>query len=115
NSDMPGFSRGARRRPAALVRTHRRKLARTAFADFAPPVAEGLQRLCLLLRLAVRLNRTRSPKSLPAFQLRVVPEGLELRFPSTWLERHPLTSADLEEEEALLSDCGIRLRVVKAS
>ncbi len=113
NSDMPGFSRQDQLRLAALVKGHRRKLARTAFAEFAPPAAESLQRLCVLLRIAVRLHRTRSPKALPSFRLKTISEGLELRFPATWLDRHPLTSADLEEEEGLLSECGIRLRVVK--
>jgi exopolyphosphatase/guanosine-5'-triphosphate,3'-diphosphate pyrophosphatase len=111
NSDMPGFSRQDQLKLAALVKSHRRKLVRAAFADFAAPAAE-LERLCVLLRLAVRLNRTRSPKALPPFKLRVVADGLELRFPARWLERHPLTSADLEEEGALLSDCDLRLRVV---
>lgn len=113
NSDMPGFSRQDQLRLAALVKSHRRKLSRTAFAEFAPPAAETLQRLCVLLRLAVRLHRTRSPKVLPNFALKTTSEGLELRFPATWLDRHPLTSADLEEEDGLLSECSIRLRVVK--
>ena len=112
NSDMPGFSREDQRQLAALVRAHRRKLARTAFAEFPEGSAETLLRLCILLRIAVRLHRTRSPKSLPRFRLRTVAGGLELCFPSAWLEKHPLTSADLEEEDTLLSECGLRLRVV---
>ena len=80
--------------------------------DVGAPAAEMLLRLCVLLRLAVRLHRTRSPKSLPTFELRVVADGLELSFPAAWLERHPLTNADLDEEDTLLSDCGVRLRVV---
>jgi exopolyphosphatase/guanosine-5'-triphosphate,3'-diphosphate pyrophosphatase len=113
NSDMPGFSRQDQLRLAALVRGHRRRLPRNAFAEFPAPAAEGLLRLCLLLRIAVRLHRTRSPKPLPGFRARATSDGLELRFPATWLDRHPLSSADLEEEDSLLSDCGIRLRVVK--
>jgi len=112
NSDMPGFSRQDQLRLAALVRGHRRKLARTAFAEFGAPAAETLLRLCVLLRLAVRLHRTRSPKPLPAFELRAVADDLELSFPATWLEKHPLTTADLDEEDTLLSECGVRLRVV---
>jgi exopolyphosphatase/guanosine-5'-triphosphate,3'-diphosphate pyrophosphatase len=113
NSDMPGFSRQDQLQLAALVKFHRRKLLPTAFAEFPPPTAETLERLGVLLRLAVRLHRTRSPKSLPALRLKVIPEGLELRFPASWLDRHPLTSADLEEEEELLSARGLRLCVVK--
>jgi len=111
NSDMPGFSRQDQLHLAALVKAHRRKLARAAFAEFPPATAETLQRLCILLRIAVRLHRTRSPKPLPRFSLRPVADGLELGFPSAWLVKHPLTRADLEEEDTLLSECGLRLRV----
>ena len=112
HSDMPGFSRQDQLRLAALVRAHRRKLARAVFAEFPEAAAETLLRLCVLLRIAVRLHRTRSPKSLPGFRLRTVPAGLELCFPAAWLEKHPLTSADLEEEDTLLTEGGLRLRVV---
>ncbi|HEX6883733.1 MAG TPA: Ppx/GppA phosphatase family protein [Planctomycetota bacterium] len=111
NSDMPGFSRQDQLRLAALVRGHRRKLARGAF-DFAAPGEKALLRLCVLLRVAARLHRTRSPRPLPAFRIKAGSDGLELRFPVRWLEKHPLTSADLEEEDAFLSDCGVRLRIV---
>jgi exopolyphosphatase/guanosine-5'-triphosphate,3'-diphosphate pyrophosphatase len=111
NSDMPGFSRQDQLALAALVRGHRRKLLRASF-DFAAPTAESLLRLALLLRLATRLHRTRSPRALPAFRLRASGNTLELRFPASWLERHPLTSADLEEEDSLLADCSVRFRIV---
>jgi exopolyphosphatase/guanosine-5'-triphosphate,3'-diphosphate pyrophosphatase len=112
NSDMPGFSRQDQLRLAALVKTHRRKLARNAFAEFPEAAAETLLKLSVLLRIAVRLHRTRSPKPLPSLHLRTVAGGLELGFPRAWLEKHPLTSADLEEEDRLLDECGLRLRVV---
>ena len=111
NSDMPGFSRQDQLRLAALVRGHRRKLLRGAF-ELAAPGSDALLRLCVLLRLAARLHRTRSPRALPAFRLKAGAESLELHFPSSWLEKHPLTSADLEEEDALLADSGVRLRIV---
>ena len=36
---------------------------------------------------------------------------LRLRFPTGWLEHHPLTRADLEEEAELLASAKIDLRV----
>ncbi len=111
NSDMPGFSRQDQLELAGLVRGHRRKLARAVFAEFAPGRQESLLRLCVLLRLAARLHRSRSARALPALELRVVGDGLELRFPEVWLEEHPLTSADLAEEDALLTGAGVRLHV----
>jgi exopolyphosphatase/guanosine-5'-triphosphate,3'-diphosphate pyrophosphatase len=112
NSDMPGFSRQDQLRLAALVRAHRRRLARSAFEGFAPAAAEALLRLSALLRIAVRLHRTRSTRPLPAFRLAARPDGLELSLPAAWLERHPLSRADLDEEDALLAESGIRLSVV---
>jgi len=111
NSDMPGFSRQEQLRLSALVQGHRRKLTRVPFAEFPGAWQEELLRLCVLLRLAVRLHRTRSPRPLPSFKLKAGSDGLLVRLPSSWLERHPLTSADLEEEDSFLSGCGIRLRV----
>jgi exopolyphosphatase/guanosine-5'-triphosphate,3'-diphosphate pyrophosphatase len=111
NSDMPGFSRQDQARLAALVRGHRRKLTRSLFAEFPGAGGDVLLRLCVLLRVAVRLHRTRSPKPLRGLQVSTSGEKLQLRFPSNWLEKHPLTRADLEEEDALLGECGIRLDV----
>jgi exopolyphosphatase/guanosine-5'-triphosphate,3'-diphosphate pyrophosphatase len=111
NSDMPGFSRQDQARLAALVRGHRRKLTRSLFAEFPGAGGDVLLRLCVLLRVAVRLHRTRSPKPLRGLQVSTSADKLQLRFPAGWLEKHPLTRADLEEEDALLGECGIRLDV----
>jgi exopolyphosphatase/guanosine-5'-triphosphate,3'-diphosphate pyrophosphatase len=111
NADMPGFSREDQLRLAALVRGHRRKLTRQSFADFPGGSGEALLRLCVLLRVAVRLHRTRSPKPLRGLQLSTAGDVLQLRFPPNWLDKHPLTRADLEEEDTLLGECGIRLDV----
>ena len=114
NSDMPGFSRQEQTRLAALVREHRRKLTSTSFAEFSPNWQERLLRLCVLLRLAVRLNRARRPKALPPFQLSASSGGLEIRFSKRWLENHPLTRADLGEEDELLAGTGVRLSVAES-
>jgi len=87
NSILPGFSHQEQQRLATLVHGHRRKLNIEVFDD---PIAEWKQtlvRLCTLLRLAVRLNRSRSTKPQPKFTLRIEEErkllraaGLELRI-----------------------------------
>lgn len=53
----------------------------------------------MLLRLAARLHRSRSPRALPPIDL-VVEGGdaLSLQFPSGWLADHRLTRADLQDE-----------------
>jgi exopolyphosphatase/guanosine-5'-triphosphate,3'-diphosphate pyrophosphatase len=109
HSDMPGFSREDQATLAALVRAHRRRLADEAFEASPASRREATLRLAVLLRLAVRLHRSRQPRPLPRFRLEVSPTRLDLRFPSGWLDGQPLTKADLEEEAAYLDEAGLRL------
>ena len=65
--------------------------------------------LCVLLRLAVLLHRTRSTDPLPTFELTVTGESLTLEFPAGWLDSHPLTQADLELEASYLGEAEYEL------
>ena len=67
---------------------------------------------CVLLRLSVVLNRAREDHFLPGIEAKAKAEGeaLTLRFPPGWLDAHPLTRADLEQEQAYLAAAGIGLR-----
>jgi exopolyphosphatase/guanosine-5'-triphosphate,3'-diphosphate pyrophosphatase len=107
-ADMPGFSRQEQRQLAALVRAHRRKFSSALFRE-VPGSERLLEHLAVLLRLAVLLHRGRGQATRPE----LVPgrRALELRFSTDWLERHPLTHADLLEEAELLRAAGFELRV----
>lgn len=111
NADMPGFSIDGKRVLAALILGHRRRLSRDWFPDLLGIGSERLLRLCVLLRLAVLLNRSRSPRPLPRIALSAKRDKLTLEFPPGWLEEHPLTCADLEEEREYLEGVGYRLKV----
>ncbi len=111
NADMAGFSRPEQALLAALVRGHRRKLPLEAFAALPPADAERARRLCLLLRLAAVLHRSRSRQPLPTLRLEASGRTLRLRFPEGWLAEHPLTRADLEVEAELLAAARYRLEV----
>jgi exopolyphosphatase/guanosine-5'-triphosphate,3'-diphosphate pyrophosphatase len=111
NSDMPGFSRQDQQRLAHLIRSQRRKLFLSPFEELAKPWDERLPRLALLLRIAVRLNRMRSRAPLPHFRLERTEEGLAITLPEDWLNAHPLTRADLEDEALVLKSAGLRLDV----
>jgi exopolyphosphatase/guanosine-5'-triphosphate,3'-diphosphate pyrophosphatase len=67
--------------------------------------------LIVLLRLAVLLHRGRGPRSLPEIRLQVKGKQVELAFPRGWLEEHPLTAIDLEQEAENLAAAGFKLRV----
>lgn len=109
NADLPGFSRQDQRLLATLVRVHRRKFPLKLLKDLPPPWNEAAKPLALVLRLAILLHRSRQAGSLPAIRIGVGETRVELRFPAGWLDEHPLTAADLEQEAAYLGATGIDL------
>ena len=111
NADMPGFSREEQRLLARVVGGHRRKLALEGLEELVPPWDRNAIQLIVILRLAVLLNRGRSPAALPPIEVSATPKSLEVLFPARWLKDHPLTSADLQQEVDYLRAAGLRLRV----
>jgi len=110
NSDLPGFSRRDQALLAVLVRGHRRKLRLSEFEAVPEWMRQNALRLCVLLRLAVLLHRSRSQAQLPPVTLAVTKSGLHLHFPAGWLDEHPLTCADLELEAGYLKAIRFKLR-----
>ena len=115
NGDMPGFSREEQRLLARTVGAHRRKLVLEGVEELVPPWDRNALYLIVLLRLAVLLHRGRSPTALPPIELTATPRSLEMRFPARWLNDHPLTSADLQQETDHLRASSFRLRVFSGS
>lgn len=109
NSELAGFSRDDQMLLAALIGAHRRKLIRTSFQDLTLIEEETALRLAILLRIAVLLNRHRSPRPLPPVALAGTKKSLSIAFPPDWLDEHPLTRADLEAEAKLLKKVGYEL------
>jgi exopolyphosphatase/guanosine-5'-triphosphate,3'-diphosphate pyrophosphatase len=109
-SHMAGFSRDEQRMLAALVTNQRRKLHREELDSIDPARVEDVLELCVLFRLAVRLNRGRDA-TVPQCVLKVKRERLKLHFPEGWLEEHPLTAAALEEEAHFLAAAGFELEL----
>jgi len=111
NADMPGFSRQDQQLLSTLIGNHRRKPTRESFASLAPDAEESALRVCVLLRLAVRLNRSRNPRPLAPLRFSVRKTNLRLEFSGRWFEAHPLSRADLEEEIDNLRELGFELTV----
>jgi exopolyphosphatase/guanosine-5'-triphosphate,3'-diphosphate pyrophosphatase len=111
NSDLPGFVRLEQQLLASLVAFHRRKLD-DPFLDELPSAWRApIFKLIVLLRLAVLLNRSRSPSDLPPIGLVPGNSSVELRFPPGWLDANPLTQADLDQEAAWLKARGFELKI----
>ncbi len=110
NADMPGFPRSEQLLLAFLIENQRRELKARGARQLPTAWHEPALRLALLLRLAVLLNRGRSTEPLPSVRLAASEDGVRLQFPSSWLDEHPLTSADLARERDYLQRAGIGLQ-----
>ncbi|HEX7081733.1 MAG TPA: exopolyphosphatase [Gammaproteobacteria bacterium] len=115
NADLPGFGRLEQRLLAALVACHRKKLDETVLEKLPAAWREPMLRMIVLLRLAVLLNRGRGPLESPDLRLVAGPRRLELRFATGWLERNPLTQADLDQERRWLDAIGFALEVTSVA
>jgi len=109
HADMSGFTRQEQDVLSALVLGHRRKFPLETFQALPSGVQPSARRLCLLLRLAVLMHRGRSSQLKPEPVLAGDGDKLVLRFPEGWLDEHPLSRLELEEEAERLSAAGISL------
>ena len=94
NSDMRGFGRTEQKLLADLVRYHRRKLPLPIEASFSAIQQKSL----LLLRLAVIINRDRINRPAPPLKLAFAENHVQIVADPDWLERNPLTTAELQSE-----------------
>lgn len=109
NSDMPGFSSSEQKLLAVLVRGHRRKYSGSLFKEFSGAERQRMQRLCILLRLAVLLHRSHSAGGSPRVRYEAGDKRLRLTFSEGWLAEHPLTEADLAQEAQYLQSAKFTL------
>ena len=110
-SDLSGFSREEQTLLATLVRSHRRKFPVSLFEELPSSQIRMMERLTILLRLAVVLHRSRRPPPFPEPWLAVNKRSLKLTFPERWLDEHPLTRADLEQGGSYLETAGYKLKL----
>ena len=114
NSDIAGFSRQGQACLAALVRTQRRKVSRSAFDAIPDRLLSSVRRSAALLRLAVLLNRSRTGEAVAGLRLRAVADDLAVTVDGSWLRAHPLLRADLESASGDMRGLEIRLLVDSA-
>jgi exopolyphosphatase/guanosine-5'-triphosphate,3'-diphosphate pyrophosphatase len=111
HADMPGFPREEQLLLAALVGGHRRQLSFESLEDLLPPWDRLAEFLIVLLRLAVLLHRGRSPQPLPEVRLSVKGRNITMQLPPRWMNEHPLTLEDMEQEQEYLKEAGFRLSI----
>lgn len=112
HTDMPGFSRQEQCCIAALIRGHRGKPTKDKIADIAPMWDRRLLHLVVLLRIATRIHRRRSPRPPPRVSVQVASRNITLSFPDNWLDERPLSRVDLEEDADHLKSLGYTVSVL---
>lgn len=112
NSDLQGFSQTEQKLLAALVRLHRGRFALETLDELPTIWVEPVKRMAMILRLAYLLHRSRSPDLRPPVRVTANRRGYELQFTQKhWLDKHPLTLADLEREAEVLASAQLRLKL----
>ena len=94
-----------------MIRSHRRKPDRASIEALPDRLRGPARRLTALLRLAALLERARSTEPLPDLVLTVQDKLLRLELPQSWLDQHPLTRADLEQERDYFKILDLKLQV----
>lgn len=111
HSDIAGFSRQEQAMLAALVRSHRRTVARGTFAAIPDRLLAQTRRSAALLRLAVLLHRSHDSQPQPPVTIHADGDILHLKLPPRWLDARPLLRADLKAEPPGMAGLGIQLIV----
>ncbi|MDE0644798.1 MAG: Ppx/GppA phosphatase family protein [Gammaproteobacteria bacterium] len=104
NLDLPGFSLREQMMVANLVLAHRRKFPTKQLTD-----DKSIEKLAILLRLAVVLRRNRTSDSLPRSKLTVNASSIHLELPKKWLKHQYLTLMDIEREMRYLRSIDYKL------
>ncbi len=111
NSDLMGFSLNEQRLLACLVGSHRRKINMEAVTQLPVRWQEQAMYMIVILRIAILINRDRVPKELPDINIQGDDGNLKFQFDEKWLEEHPLTGAELEQEQSYLKVLKIKVSI----
>jgi exopolyphosphatase/guanosine-5'-triphosphate,3'-diphosphate pyrophosphatase len=111
HSDLAGFARHEQQVLAVLLRCQRRKPDAAALRALPERLRPQASRVIALLRLAVLLRRSREPAAPPPATLHADGAVLQLALPRAWLDAHPLTGVDLEQERGYLKALDIKLQI----
>ncbi|MCU7376001.1 Ppx/GppA phosphatase family protein [Paucibacter sp. O1-1] len=111
HADLAGFTRQEQELLSTVLRCHRRKPDQDLLNALPDRQRRAATRVTALLRLAVLLQRARSADPMPPLSLRWDERTLELKLPRAWLEQHPLTVADLDQERDYMKELGFKLQL----
>ena len=111
NADMPGFSCPQQAMLAAMVYNHPPQVRRRRPAQPAGiPAGTRAQTDRPAAPVGACCTGDVLPTASPCCTLDVEKSRIRVSFPDQWLDDHPLTRAELEQEAAYLANAGFKLR-----
>ncbi|HEY6131965.1 MAG TPA: Ppx/GppA phosphatase family protein [Halioglobus sp.] len=111
NADLPGFSQEEQELLSILALGHRGKLGADFFAATVDTDLSKILYLLAIIRLATCFKYAEKPEQMPDFSIIAREKSLTLNFPRGWLEDHPLTARELENEKLVLGKVGLKLSI----
>ncbi len=110
-SDMPGFSREMQNTLGLMLRLQRGKLKMLLIEEL-PRLHKDIVLITILLRIAIILERSRDWDSSRHVKIKFKDRQLiKLTFPEQYLDQHPLTLADLQQEKLEVTKAGYQLKI----
>lgn len=109
NSDLMGFSWNEQRLLACLVGNHRRKINLELIEQLPERWQAQATYMIVILRIAILINRDRAAKEPPDIKIENKKGVLSILLDQSWLEAHPLTGAELEQEQSYLKALTIKV------
>ena len=114
-SDIPGFSQVDQIRMSQLARNHHRKLKTEMLEQVQDIGGRTLVYLCLLLRLAVLVHRSRNDHDKSDLQLHIIDEDHWQVIVDPEFEEYALLVFDLEDDIDQFKKWGVELTVITHS
>ncbi len=111
HADLAGFSRQEQQLLATIVEAHRRTPDKVSFSALPQRYRQLARYITALLRLAVLFRRARRAEPLPGMRIGATSRRLRVSLPAAWLEQHPLTEADLAQEQSPMIQLGLGLEL----
>jgi len=109
-SDMPGFSREMQNTLGLMLRLQRGKL-KTHLIEDLPRLHKDIEINILLLRIAIILERSRDWDTSRQVKIKRKGNRIRLKFPKKYLNKHPLTKADMQQEIQEVARIGFKLDI----
>ena len=109
NTTLPGFTEAQKKLLVSLVGNHKEDIDQLSLSMQSSTSVLLACRLARILRLAVIMSLRRADEVMPIVKVTVENETIKLHLPDNWIDKNPLTEAELKQEASYQADHGWQL------